>query len=68
MHTPFAIEARSLRKSYGTQLVIDGTDLEGPAGTVFALLGPNYPEGHWITRERERLTNAIDRVAGNEPS
>ena len=26
----------------------------------------NYPEGQWISRERERLTNAIDRVAGNE--
>jgi DNA-binding ferritin-like protein (Dps family) len=24
----------------------------------------NYPEGQWISRERERLTNAIDRVAG----
>ena len=24
----------------------------------------NYPEGHWITRERERLTNAIARAAG----
>lgn len=27
----------------------------------------NYPEGQWISRERERLTNAIDRVASNEP-
>ena len=27
----------------------------------------NYSEGQWISRERERLTNAIDRVAGNEP-
>jgi len=27
----------------------------------------NYPEGQWISRERDRLTNAIDRVAGNEP-
>jgi DNA-binding ferritin-like protein (Dps family) len=27
----------------------------------------NYPEGQWISRERERLTNAIDRAAGNEP-
>lgn len=26
----------------------------------------NYPEGQWIMRERERLTNAIDRAAGNE--
>ena len=26
----------------------------------------NYSEGQWINKERERLTNAIDRVAGNE--
>ena len=25
------------------------------------------PEGQWISRERERLTNAIDRVADNAP-
>ncbi len=24
----------------------------------------NYPDGGWITRERERLTTAIDRAAG----
>jgi outer membrane protein assembly factor BamD (BamD/ComL family) len=30
-----------------------------------AFLG-NYPQGQWISRERERLTNAIDRLAGNE--
>ena len=27
----------------------------------------NYPEGHWISQEREKLTNAINRIAGNEP-
>ncbi len=27
----------------------------------------NYSEGQWINKERERLTNAIDRVTGNEP-
>lgn len=26
----------------------------------------NYPEGGWITRERERLTAAIDRAAGGD--
>lgn len=26
----------------------------------------NYPEGGWITRERERLTTAIDIAAGGE--
>ena len=24
----------------------------------------NYPDGHWITRERDRLTSAIERAAG----
>ena len=36
-----AIHAVGLRKSYGTQVVLDGIDLEVPAGTVYALLGPN---------------------------
>jgi DNA-binding ferritin-like protein (Dps family) len=26
----------------------------------------NYPKGQWIIRERERLTRAIDRAAGEE--
>jgi DNA-binding ferritin-like protein (Dps family) len=26
----------------------------------------NYPEGQWITRERQRLTSAIARAAGEE--
>jgi ABC-2 type transport system ATP-binding protein len=36
-----AIAARGLRKSFGTQVVLDGIDLAVPAGTVFSLLGPN---------------------------
>ena len=24
----------------------------------------NYPEGQWISRQRERLSNAIERAAG----
>jgi ABC-2 type transport system ATP-binding protein len=36
-----AISATGLRKSYGTQVVLDGIDLEIAEGTVFALLGPN---------------------------
>jgi DNA-binding ferritin-like protein (Dps family) len=26
----------------------------------------NYPEGQWISRERDRLTSALDRAAGEE--
>ncbi|HEX3813466.1 MAG TPA: ATP-binding cassette domain-containing protein [Mycobacteriales bacterium] len=36
-----AIEVTGLRKSYGEKVVLDGIDLEVPAGTVFSLLGPN---------------------------
>ncbi len=36
-----AIQVRGLRKSYGSQVVLDGIDLDVPEGTVFALLGPN---------------------------
>jgi ABC-2 type transport system ATP-binding protein len=39
--SPPAIHATGLRKSYGTQVVLDGIDLEVPVGTVYALLGPN---------------------------
>ena len=39
--SPVAIRATGLRKSYGTQLVLDGIDLEVAEGTVFALLGPH---------------------------
>jgi ABC-2 type transport system ATP-binding protein len=35
------IQARGLRKSYGTKLVLDGIDLDVAEGTVYALLGPN---------------------------
>jgi DNA-binding ferritin-like protein (Dps family) len=52
------------------QAAADGTPVraivgEDPVEFVEAFLR-NYPGGQWINRERERLTNAIDRVAGNE--
>jgi ABC-2 type transport system ATP-binding protein len=39
-HLP-AIEVVGLRKSYGTQSVLDSIDLRVSEGTVYALLGPN---------------------------
>ena len=36
-----AIHAEGLRKSYGTQVVLDGIDLDVREGAVYALLGPN---------------------------
>lgn len=39
--TGSAITTIGLRKTYGDKTVLDGIDLDVPAGTVFALLGPN---------------------------
>jgi ABC-2 type transport system ATP-binding protein len=36
-----AISAVGLRKLYGTQVVLDGIDIQVAEGTVYALLGPN---------------------------
>ena len=35
------IETRGLRKSFGSNVVLDGIDLNVAEGTIFALLGPN---------------------------
>ncbi|MEV0723454.1 ATP-binding cassette domain-containing protein [Micromonospora purpureochromogenes] len=39
--TSSAIEVSGLRKAFGDKVVLDGIDLDVPAGTVFSLLGPN---------------------------
>jgi ABC-2 type transport system ATP-binding protein len=39
--SPATIRVRGLVKSFGTQVVLDGIDLDVAEGTVFALLGPN---------------------------
>ncbi|MEV4518338.1 ATP-binding cassette domain-containing protein [Dactylosporangium sp. NPDC049525] len=39
--TSSAIEVSGLRKAFKDKVVLDGIDLEVPAGTVFSLLGPN---------------------------
>lgn len=38
---PAAVSTVGLRKSYGDKTVLDGIDLCIPAGSVFALRGPN---------------------------
>jgi DNA-binding ferritin-like protein (Dps family) len=50
----------------------DGTPIreivgEDPVEFVEALIG-NYEKGGYVTRERERLTNAIKRAEGEEES
>ena len=57
-----AIRARDLRKSFGDKVVLDGIDLEVPAGTVFALLGPN---GSGKTTTVQILSTLISRDAGS---
>jgi ABC-2 type transport system ATP-binding protein len=39
--TTSAIAVSGLRKAFGDKTVLDGIDLDVPAGTVFSLLGPN---------------------------
>ncbi|MFE2753632.1 ATP-binding cassette domain-containing protein [Actinosynnema sp. NPDC059335] len=39
--TSSAIAVSGLRKAYGDKVVLDGIDLDVPAGSVFSLLGPN---------------------------
>src|SRR5436190_22749798 len=36
-----AIAVTGLRKTFGGKVLLDGIDLDVPAGTVFSLLGPN---------------------------
>jgi ABC-2 type transport system ATP-binding protein len=36
-----AIVVSGLRKAFGDRVVLDGVDLDVPAGTIFSLLGPN---------------------------
>jgi ABC-2 type transport system ATP-binding protein len=64
-----AIAASGLRKSYGDKVVLDGIDLDVPAGTVFSLLGPN---GAGKTTTVNILTTLVSadggtaRVAGHD--
>jgi ABC-2 type transport system ATP-binding protein len=64
-----AITVSGLRKAYGNKIVLDGIDLDVPAGTVFSLLGPN---GAGKTTTANVLTTLIKadsgtvRVAGHD--
>jgi ABC-2 type transport system ATP-binding protein len=64
-----AIAVSGLRKAYGDKIVLDGIDLDVPAGTVFSLLGPN---GAGKTTTVNVLTTLIKadsgtvRVAGHD--
>ena len=59
--TDSAIAASGLRKAYGDKTVLDGIDLDVPAGTVFSLLGPN---GAGKTTAVNILTTLVKADAG----
>jgi ABC-2 type transport system ATP-binding protein len=66
-----AIHAAGLRKSYGTQVVLDSIDLDIAEGSVFALLGPNGAGKTTMVRILSTLitADAVEvRVAGHDIS
>jgi ABC-2 type transport system ATP-binding protein len=59
--TTSAIAVSGLRKAFGDKVVLDGIDLDVPAGTVFSLLGPN---GAGKTTTVNVLTTLVNADAG----
>ncbi|MEW2543533.1 ATP-binding cassette domain-containing protein [Micromonospora chalcea] len=60
--TSSAIAVSGLRKAYKDRVVLDGIDLDVPAGTIFSLLGPN---GAGKTTTVNILTTLIRADAGS---
>jgi ABC-2 type transport system ATP-binding protein len=58
MATGYAIEARGLRKSYGSVDVLESVDLQVERGTMLALLGPNGAGKTTTVRILSTLLNA----------
>ncbi len=59
--TTSAVAVTGLRKAFGDKTVLDGIDLDVPAGTVFSLLGPN---GAGKTTTVNVLTTLLKADAG----
>ncbi|WP_046469959.1 ATP-binding cassette domain-containing protein [Allosalinactinospora lopnorensis] len=70
LHPPqAAITATGLRKSFGDHVVLDGIDLDIPAGTIFSLLGPNGAGKSTIVKILSTLISADSgqaRVLGHD--
>ncbi|HWD77517.1 MAG TPA: ATP-binding cassette domain-containing protein [Kribbella sp.] len=67
--TTSAIAVTGLRKAFGDKTVLDGIDLDVPAGTVFSLLGPNGAGKTTTVNVLTTLTKADGgtvRVAGHD--
>ncbi|UPW09833.1 ATP-binding cassette domain-containing protein [Gordonia terrae] len=68
--TTTAIRATGLTKSLGDHTVLDGIDLEVPAGSVFALLGPNGSGKTTTVKILSTLSHPDDgevEIAGLDP-
>ncbi|MFJ6671268.1 ATP-binding cassette domain-containing protein [Actinosynnema sp. NPDC091369] len=64
-----AIAVTGLRRSYGSQVVLDGIDLRVPAGSILALLGPNGAGKTTVVRILSTLIRADAgevRVCGHD--
>jgi ABC-2 type transport system ATP-binding protein len=64
-----AIAVSGLRKAFGDKIVLDGIDLDVPAGTVFSLLGPNGAGKTTTVNVLSTLVKAdggMVRVAGHD--
>jgi len=64
-----AIAVSGLRKAFGDKTVLDGIDLDVPAGTVFSLLGPNGAGKTTMVNVLTTLTKAdagTAHVAGHD--
>jgi ABC-2 type transport system ATP-binding protein len=67
--THAAIEVTGLRRSFGTQVVLDGIDLRIAEGTIFSLLGPNGAGKTTLVQILSTLIRADSgtaRVAGHD--
>ncbi|MEU4742614.1 ATP-binding cassette domain-containing protein [Actinosynnema sp. NPDC023658] len=67
--TGAAVAVTGLRRSYGSQVVLDGVDLHVPEGTTFSLLGPNGAGKTTVVRILSTLIRADAgevRVCGHD--
>ena len=60
--SPFSIETKGLRKTYGDLVAVEGLDLDVRRGEVFGLLGPN---GSGKTTTIRMLTGLIRPTSGH---
>ena len=65
MDEKLAIEARKLRKEYGTKVAVRGLDLQVLQGEVFGFLGPNGAGKTTIFDMMEAMLTAKVRMASN---